>query len=213
MPRASSGRRGGMKRVKTVRSAWASAIRSTHGRTRSIQGVCQSVPSWNRRCMSTQRCTALSPRGPCRNPPLGLILRSLPEAGRSRGLLQRLLVDRTRRELVQLLVGGLLLGQGLAEQVRNLVIAESLGEGMQRAVAGDLVMLDLLRSYDEGAIEHLRILDLFHLLLGFLDQAFHGFTLLATAALVEELEDLFEPVNLPLGLLEVHFDRLLQLIR
>ena len=71
-------------------------------------------------------------------------------------LLERGLVDLRERDLVELLVGRLLLLEGLAEQLRGLLVAARLGQRVDRAVARDLVVLDLLRRGDQRRIEDLR---------------------------------------------------------
>ena len=64
LPGISSGRAGGIKRVKTVRAGWHLAMRATTGKTRAIQGVCHGVSSAKRFCMSMQRWTVRSLSGP-----------------------------------------------------------------------------------------------------------------------------------------------------
>jgi hypothetical protein len=57
-----------MNLVNIVRALVASQSRTTSGSTFSIQLVAQGVLSENIRCMSTQICAALFPKGPKRNP-------------------------------------------------------------------------------------------------------------------------------------------------
>jgi hypothetical protein len=73
-----------MKRVNTVLSGCSEVIATMFGRTRFSQGIFHSVLSANIRCMSTQRCTALSPGDPYRNVSLFdmAFLQSQPAAGR-----------------------------------------------------------------------------------------------------------------------------------
>ena len=66
VPGRSSGRRGVMKRVNTVRSGKRSTIARTTGSTRSIQGVAHGPSEEKMRCMSTHRCTARSVNGAAR---------------------------------------------------------------------------------------------------------------------------------------------------
>ena len=65
----------------------------------------------------------------------------------------------------------------------------------EAAVAGDLVMLDLLRVDDHADVEHALVLDVLHGRAGLLEQPFHG---LAAPVLghVELLEHLLEPLDL-----------------
>ena len=53
-------------------------------------------------------------------------------------------VDLRLRQFGQLLVGFFLFVQGLVQQLDGIVIAEQFSKGLERAVAGDLVVLDLL---------------------------------------------------------------------
>ena len=54
------------------------------------------------------------------------------------------------------------------------------------------------------------ILDFFHVLLGFIDDAFDGLAFLAACRNVQHLEDLVEPLDLALGFLAVSLKRFLQ---
>src|SRR5204863_362317 len=65
---------------------------------------------------------------------------------------QRLAIDLRLGDVSQLLVGGLLLVEGLAEQILRLVVAEHLGKVGKRAVGGNLVMLGALPAGDERGI-------------------------------------------------------------
>src|SRR3954469_10247375 len=60
-------------------------------------------------------------------------------------------------ELSQLLVGALLFLEDAVEDAGAVRTAELLCPGRERAVAGDLVMLDRLRRGEQRRVEHLRI--------------------------------------------------------
>src|SRR5918996_5566203 len=126
---------------------------------------------------------------------------------------KRRLVDLGDRQLVELLVGSLLLVQGRLEELFDVLLAQRVGERADRAVRGDLVMLDLLRADDQGGIEDLGGLDLLDHLLGLLDQALHRLAALAARADVELLEYLVQALDLTVGLVEMMLERLPQLGR
>src|SRR5688500_11422142 len=69
--------------------------------------------------------------------------------------LRRLDVDRALGDRAELLVGPLLFVQRLGEQIGGFLVAQQLRERHRRAVAGDLVVLDLLEAHDQTRIEHL----------------------------------------------------------
>ena len=60
------------------------------------------------------------------------------------------------------------------------------------------------------ASKHLLILNLFHVLFGFIDDAFDGLALLAARRNVQHLEHLIEPLDLAFGFLAVGLERFLQ---
>lgn len=64
MPGASSGRFGGIKRVKIVRSGVLATNLSIVGKTRGIQSVGHGPRSLNSRCMPTHRWALSGPGGP-----------------------------------------------------------------------------------------------------------------------------------------------------
>ena len=74
-------------------------------------------------------------------------------------------------------------------------------------------MLDRLGCGQQAGIERGRIGILFHDLLAFFDKALDGIALLAARGLAEQLEYLFQPFDVPLGLVVVLFERRPQLIR
>jgi len=86
------------------------------------------------------------------------------------------------------------------EQRDVVVLAEHLGIGAHRAVAGDLVMLHPLRAGDQAGVDHRRLpLHLGHLR-ALLEQALHPLAGMSLGALVEVLEDLLEAADMLLGL-------------
>ena len=109
-------------------------------------------------------------------------------------------------------VGVLLLVEVLLQQPDRIVVAEVPGPFDQRAVAADLVVLDSLSGADHAGIQHLLVLDLLHMLLGFIDDAFDRLALLAARRHVQHLEHLIEPLDLAFGFLAVGLQRLLQLL-
>ena len=62
-------------------------------------------------------------------------------------------VDRRIGKLGQRLVGLLLLGQRLVEQLDRILHAELGSPGLQRAVAGNLIVLDRLSRREQAGVE------------------------------------------------------------
>src|ERR1700751_4368301 len=85
--------------------------------------------------------------------------------------LRRAQVDLALGDVGELLVGRLLFLEVLIQQVGDVVAAEPLRPRDQRAVAGDLIMLDRLRGGDDRGVEHLVVGNLAGHVLGFLDDA------------------------------------------
>src|SRR5436190_24124761 len=84
----------------------------------------------------------------------------------------RLLVDHRLGELGERLIGRLFLVERLLKELHGLVETEFLGPGAQRAVAGDLVVLDRLCRRDKTGIERGRTLVLLDDLLALVEDAF-----------------------------------------
>src|SRR5262249_11169507 len=61
----------------------------------------------------------------------------------------------------------------LLEDARDLILPELLGEGPDRAVAGDLVVLDALRGGDQGGVADLGVAAGVHRLVALGDQPLH----------------------------------------
>src|SRR3546814_11075942 len=74
---------------------------------------------------------------------------------------------------------------------------------MKRALAGNLVVLDLLGRHDQRGVQNLRRLDLLHDLPSLFDQPLHGFARIAARADIELLKDLFQALDLRPRLLEM----------
>ncbi len=104
---------------------------------------------------------------------------------------------------VQLLVGSLLLFEIGVEQAYHVVVAKLSRPGDQRAVAGDLIMLDGLRAADDGGVKHVLVIDFAGDFVGFLDQTVDGRTIHASRRLAQPLEHLIEPRDLVLSLAQM----------
>jgi len=90
---------------------------------------------------------------------------------------------------------------------------ERLRQGNSRCVGGHLVMLNLLRSSDDADVEQLIAEILLQRLIGFGDQAGHGWAAPAFAFELMLLEDFFEAFGVFLSLLRVAFESLRELRR
>ena len=82
----------------------------------------------------------------------------------------------------------------------GVVLAELIGPGDQRTIAGDLVMFDSLSRTDDAGIEDNVVLDVRHMLFGLSQNPFDRIAFLATRGRVDELEHPLESFNLRLGL-------------
>src|SRR5690554_3837031 len=87
----------------------------------------------------------------------------------------------------QVLVGLRLFLQRLVEQLDDVLLAKNLSPALQRAVAGDLVMLDSLSGRDQAGIKSRGALELFHDLFALVDDAFNRGACLALSALAKDL--------------------------
>src|SRR3954453_9050786 len=99
--------------------------------------------------------------------------RSLPGPARPRmASACGLAVDAlAQRDGVELGVGGLFLVQVRGQEPDDVIMAEFVGPCDQRAIGGDLVVLDRLPLGHDRGIEHGLVLDLARGCIGFLDQA------------------------------------------
>ena len=98
----------------------------------------------------------------------------------------------------------------LLEDGGAVAAAELVRPGDQRAVAGDLVVLDSLRGGDQGGVHDLRIVDVAGDLFGFLDDAVDRRAIDGLGLDVMQLEHLLEPLDVALGFLQVLLEALLQ---
>src|SRR5271165_370406 len=126
-------------------------------------------------------------------------------------LLQRLLIDLAVRELVEKLVGLLLLGQRLLEQFGDIVLAARHGPGDRGPVARHLVVLDRLRVGEQGGIEQRTLLEFLQDLLALFDDAVDRLAGLAAGAAAHRLERLLQALDLMLGLFAMLGEGVLQL--
>src|SRR5215210_124885 len=125
----------------------------------------------------------------------------------------RLLVHMGFGELRELLVGHLFFLESPLQERRMHLLAEHLGVGADRAVAGDLVVLDPLRGGDEAGVDHLGIaLHLDHLV-AFLDQPLHPLARMPLGTVAQVLEDLLQAAHLLLRLPQMLLETLLEIGR
>jgi hypothetical protein len=134
--------------------------------------------------------------------PLRLAARTGELSGFRRAVLGRLgvMVDVALGELSQRLVSLLFLGKRRLEQLYGLFEAKFRSPGLQRAVTGDLVILDCLRRCKEPGIERGRALELLHDILTFLDNAHDGIASFAPRRFVNLLENFLKPGHVLFGL-------------
>src|SRR5690606_1824056 len=112
----------------------------------------------------------------------------------------------------QILVGLRLFLQRLIEQLHDVLLAKDLSPALQRAVAGDLVVLDSLGGRDQTGIKSRGALELFHDLFALVEDAFNRGAGLALSALAEDLENLLEALDLAFRLVLVLLEGRLQLV-
>src|SRR5579871_3403811 len=104
----------------------------------------------------------------------------------------RLLVDAAGGDLGQKPVGLDLFLQRLVEEPRGVIEAELLRPGLERAVAGHLVVLNRLSRRGETGVERLGALEILHDLFGFLNDADDRFAGLAARRPPRLLEHLVQ---------------------
>ena len=92
-------------------------------------------------------------------------------------------------------------------------VMQLLGQISRRRVAGDFVVLDALRGADQREVGRgvVLLLAFVHHLLAFLDEPHHALAGLGARGGPENAEAFVEPLDLRLGLLQVHLEQALQL--
>src|SRR5215210_2922939 len=123
----------------------------------------------------------------------------------------RLWVDLAFGDGGQLLICRLLLIQGLLQHARAVLAAELLRPGNQGAVAGNLVVLHRLRGRQESRVERVFIRHLAGNFVRLLHEPVESRAIYAFGRMPVHLEDLLEPRNLILCLLEVSLKATAQL--
>src|SRR5215510_5963118 len=124
---------------------------------------------------------------------------------------QRLAIDLRLRDHRQLLIGGFLFVERLAEQVLRSLVSQQFREVRERTVGRDLVVLDLLRARDQCRIEN-GTLQLFYGVLPFLDDPQDAVAFLSTDGFADCSENLFESLYLSLGFAEMIRERRAELL-
>ena len=116
-------------------------------------------------------------------------------------------VHRGFGQLCQLVVGHIFLIEILLQKRGAIGAAELLCPGLQRAVAGDLVMLHRLGGGDDGRIEDLLVRDLACNLVGLLQNAVDRGAVDRLRLGAMQLEDLLQPLDMAIGLPAMRFQR------
>src|SRR4051794_17695727 len=115
------------------------------------------------------------------------------------GGLHRVPVHPALGQFAEELVGRLLLLERLLKELDGAFVPEGLRVAAERAVGGDLVVLDPLRGGDQARVEHLRRGGRRDQLLPLLDEPLHRRALLPAGPCADLLEDGVEPLDLLLG--------------
>jgi hypothetical protein len=102
-------------------------------------------------------------------------------------------------KLRQLGVGGFFFGERRFKQRNRVGQSELVGPGDQRAVAGDLVVLDGLCRGDEASVQSGRALELLNDFLALCEDSLDCFAGFAASWLADQFENLFEAIDLALG--------------
>jgi hypothetical protein len=113
---------------------------------------------------------------------------SLGELNRHRRSGRRFSVGGALRDLRQQLIGMFLFLEIMLKEPGGVVLAELIGPGDQRTIAGDLVMFDSLSRTDDAGIEDNVVLDVRHMLFGLSQNPFDRIAFLATRGRVDKLE-------------------------
>src|SRR4051794_36920743 len=150
----------------------------------------------------TAPATGSSGRGPDRG----------PSSMNGSGLGLSLLIDHRLGELGERLIGRLFLVKRLLEELRGVAQVELLGPGAQRAIAGNLVMLDRLRRRDKTGIERGRALELLDDFLALVEDAFDGRALFALRLFFDQFEHLLKTLDLTFGFAMMLFKRRAEII-
>src|SRR5579872_2283971 len=122
-------------------------------------------------------------------------------------------VDRADGQFRERIIGFLFLGQRLVEKLDGVLVTELSGPCFQRAVTGNLVMLNSLGGGQQTGIERRCVGILIHDFLAFVEDALDGVALFTAGRLADEPENLFQPFDLTFGLVMVLLEGRSQLIR
>ena len=121
------------------------------------------------------------------------------------------LIDATRGQVRELLVGRFFFIQGPLQKLGGLGMPHRLRPGDQGPVGRHLVVLGALTCGNQACIHRGVIEVLFHDRLALFDDAGDAVAMLATDFFVQVLEHLLEPFDLSLRLLQMSLERLPQL--
>ena len=113
---------------------------------------------------------------------------------------------------LELLVGGLLFLERLLEQCHRLGETEFIGPGDERAIAGDLVVLNRIARRNQACVDRGRFREFLDDFLTFGDNSLDCLAGLALSALADDLEDLLQTLDLAFGLLLVFQETLSELL-
>src|SRR3954469_18700574 len=107
------------------------------------------------------------------------------------------------REPGEKLIGSLIFCERLVKEPFRIAHPKLLCPRAQRAVARHLVMLDRLSGGDETGVEGVALLEIFHDLLAFLDDALDRLAGFARGLLAKDVEHLFQTFDMTCGLVTV----------
>src|SRR5205085_11060251 len=127
------------------------------------------------------------------------------------GLIDAALEETARRDLRQELVRGALFIERFVEQLLGVPMVELACERTGRAVRGDLVVLNPLRSRDDRRVLRNRVTFLAEHVLTFGNESLHCLACARRGTHAQQTRHFLEPPYVSSRLLEVIADRLLQL--
>ena len=122
-------------------------------------------------------------------------------------------INRTFREILQLMRGGLLLGENLIEKFGNFGTTDGPCQAAEGLIQSDLVLFDLTAAENQRGVEKSRSVNVsdYFLTLGRYDA--NGFVFFGRGAAFQARENLFKAKDVAFSFNEVQIECLLQIVK
>src|SRR5215467_2891617 len=119
----------------------------------------------------------------------------------------------TLRQPIEKLVCFRFLIESSLQKFRSFILAKQMSEGANTSITGDLVMFDFLRRNNNASVNHRSVTFLLQDFRSFLNKPFHSTACLSLRLFIQPFEDLLESFHMTLGLFEMLFKGIFELLR